>query len=169
MDDDDALSRARRALQVVRSGKDIVPVDKAKINDLLTRARQAVQKSPEPLRPAVQAEPRALVKAEQPLAPSLQRQAPPHNPPLAVVTKEPRAVPLPPARAPAEVAAAAEGATANAPQVQTVIVQVQTPVPYPVYPYGYYPYPPYWPYALDCGRHNCPERRGVECRRWSCR
>ena len=154
MKNDDAVKRARQALQVIPQGRAITPIDKAKVDDLLARARAATSNPP----PAVIAEkPRAIAKTEPRPSPAKERERSVAHPPPAKIN-QPQA---PAACEPHQGEASAQnGPGSGSP---TVIVNVTTAAPYPVYP----PHP-YWWWGAGCPVWSCPLRAGRPCRRLFC-
>src|SRR5688572_27133308 len=125
MKNDDAVKRARQALQVIPQGRAIALVDKTKVNDLLARARAGTCNPP----PAVIAEkPRAIAKTEPRPSPGKEPERSAAHPPPAKID-QPQA---PAICEPHQV----EPSTQNGPASgsPTVIVNVTTAAPYPVYP-----------------------------------
>jgi hypothetical protein len=176
---DDALTRTRRALQVVpsRAGA-VAPVNTAKVNDLLERVREATR--PPSLRSGAAGRPSLPVASEpgkavttiepsRPIAAKARELRPaslalrrggqvPANRPSASspeLAMPDRQSNEPPPAVPVQPAAPE---SAPAPGPQTVYVPV--PAPYWGYPWGWWG----WPGPSGCLAVNCPLLRGKRCR-----
>jgi hypothetical protein len=143
MSNDDALSRAKRALQVVpqRAGA-LAPVDKSKVNNLLARAREASR--------------------ERPPAPVISKPVPARVDPPRQVVNQPLPVPVQVEPLPVP---------APAPEPERVVVKevvketvVQQVVQQTIVVGGWGPWTPYYYGPLvPCRRFNCPLRHGFPC------
>jgi hypothetical protein len=145
-EDNNALSRAKKALAVIPS-REVATIDNEKIAGLLKKAAEVTQ-PPAPVR-AVETKP-----APQP-EPVQEAHPPPavQQPQAAVMTPSPAAAIV----EPPPIAPQGQGAA------PTVIVNVTTPPPY-----GYPP--PWWAWGWGpgCPAAFCPRRVGHACWRWSC-
>jgi hypothetical protein len=145
-EEDNALSRAKKALAVL-PGREVA-VNKDKIADLLKQAEAATK--PPTLVRAVEAKP----------APKPEPAREAHPPPA---VQQPRAPVVAPS--PAAVVEPRPAAPQSQGAAPTVIVNVTAPPPSP------YPYPPpwwAWGWGPGCPAAFCPRRVGRACWRWSC-
>lgn len=151
---DDALARAKRALQLVpRQTGAVAPVDRAKVNDLIARAREAASKPSVPAitepRKTVAIEPARPIEKARDLVPAQRDRSPASSPVPASPEAEPPVLAQP-------------AAPENAP-VQTVYV----PVPTPAWGWwwGYPPGVSHWVACRDARRRRCPVLHGEPCYR----
>lgn len=194
-DDDDALSRAKRALQVVPGGAAAAPVDKANIDDLLKRARDVSRTPPAVIEPSRTND--LLARAKASSRPAEPRPAATATPdPLPCITRNTddgdgnRRVLQFPARTPERVREAPRNPPPAIAELRRVVPCASTPAaprpveiaaqptPAPVQqtvvvqvaaPYPVYPYPyPWRSYPGPCLSLSCPLRFGRPCSRWGC-